>query len=201
LEQGAEGKTEIMHGGSDKVYDPVAIWFLEIGEIIEELRGIHLVFLLGLAGCGPPGPEGLAPPMEASPLFGTIRIEPQRGELTLRLDRAPGKPELVFLGVLVNDGASGTKACYVLVEVAAGVARLVNDSGAGSVAAGADGRVENGQCVVEAGRVERTKTAVAVRLRMAGRPGFAGPKQVFTIAMDGNGQGTGLAPAGTWSIE
>ncbi len=139
--------------------------------------------------------------MEASPLFGTVRVEPGLGEVTLRLDRAPGKPEPAFLGVLVNDGASGANACYVLVEVAAGVARLVNDSGAGSEAAGADGRVENGQCTVQAGRVERTKSAVAVRLRMTGRRGFTGTKQVFTIAMDGNGQGTGLAPAGAWSIQ
>lgn len=154
-----------------------------------------------LTGCGKPEADGPAAPMGPSPLFGRVRVEPGRGELTLRLDRAPGKPEPAFLGVLVNDGPSGTTACYVLVEVAAGVARLVNDSGAGSLAAGSDGRVQNGQCAVEAGPVERTKTAIAVRLRMAGRQGFLGPKQVFTIAMDGNGQGTGLAPAGTWSME
>lgn len=157
--------------------------------------------MVGLTGCGKPEAEGVAPPMEASPLFGNVEVEPRKGEMTLRLEWAPGKPEPAFLGILVNDGASGVKACYVLVEVAAGVTRLVNDNGAGSAAAGADGRVQNGQCAVEAGRVERSKRAVSVRLRMAGRSGFAGPKQVFTIAMDGNGQGTGLVPAGTWSIE
>ena len=83
-----------------------------------------------------------------------------------------------------------------MVEVAAGVARLVNDNGAGSTAAGADGRVANGQCAVTAGRVERSKQAVAVQLRLQGKPGFRGAKQVYTIAMDGNGQGAGLAAAG-----
>jgi hypothetical protein len=139
--------------------------------------------------------------MEASPLFGNLRLETGKGELTLRLERAPGKPEPAFVGVLVNDAASGVKACYVLVELAAGVARLVNDSGSGSEAAGPDGRVQNGQCRVEAGRVARSKRTVAVRLRVSGQPGFVGAKQVFAIAMDGNGQGTGLLPAGTWSVE
>lgn len=154
-----------------------------------------------VAGCGNPEAEGVAPPMEASPLFGTVRVEPMKGELVLRLDRAPGKPEPAFLGVLVNDGASGVKACYVLVEVAAGVARLVNDNGAGSAAAGGDGRVANGQCEVKAGPVLRSKQRVAVRLGLKGKPGFGGAKQIYTIAMDGNGQGTELAPAGTWSFE
>jgi hypothetical protein len=154
-----------------------------------------------LLGCGKPAAEGSAAPMEASPLFGNLRLETGKGELTLRLERAPGKPEPAFVGVLVNDAASGVKACYVLVELAAGVARLVNDSGSGSEAAGPDGRVQNGQCRVEAGRVARSKRTVAVRLRVSGQPGFVGAKQVFAIAMDGNGQGTGLLPAGTWSVE
>jgi hypothetical protein len=154
-----------------------------------------------LAGCGKPAAERVAAPMAPSPLFGNVRVESRPGQLRLRLDRAPGKPEPAFLGVLVNDGPSGAKACYVLVEVAAGVVRLVNDTGAGSAAAGPDGRVENGQCVVEAGRVERTKQAVAVRLGLRGKPGFGGPKPMYTIAMDGNGQGTGLVAAGRWSGE
>lgn len=134
-------------------------------------------------------------------MFGAIRVEPGQGALTIRLDRAPGKPEPAFLGVLVNDGATGVTACYVLVDVAAGVARLVNDNGEGSVAAGADGKVANTQCEVAAGPVEKSKQSVSVRLGMKGRPGFTGTKQVYAIALDGNGQSAGLAPAGTWSIQ
>jgi hypothetical protein len=168
-------------------------------------RGLVVGPVLGLVavlmGCGKPAAEGVAAPMEASPLFGTVTVDRAPGAMTLRLDRALGKPEPSLLGVLINSGPSGEKACYVLVEVAAGLVRLVHDSGAGSAAAGADGRVGNGQCEVTAGPVERSRRQVAVRLRVAARPGFAGVKQLYTIAQDGTGENTGLAPAGEWRME
>lgn len=165
------------------------------------LRGGLLTGLvLFLAGCGRPAAEGVPAPMEPSPLFGTVAVERTPGGLMLRLDRAPGKPEPALLGVLINSGPSGEKACYVLVEVAAGVVRLVQDSGSGSTAAGADGLVANGQCEVRAGPFERSRRRVAVGLRVVARPGFTGEKQLYTIAQGASGESAGLAPAGTWSV-
>ncbi len=152
------------------------------------------------AGCGRPAANGVAAPMGPSPLFGTVTVDRAPGGLTLRLDRAPGKPDPALLGVLINSGPSGERACYVLVEVAAGLVRLVNDSGSGSAAAGADGRVSNGQCEVTAGPLERSRQRVAVELRVAARPGFAGEKQLYTIAQGGNGESDGLAPVGAWRV-
>jgi hypothetical protein len=85
----------------------------------------------------------------------------------------------------------------VSVEVAAGLVRLVNDSGSGSAAAGADGRVSNGQCEVTAGPGGEEPGAGG-----GGAAGWRrdralpGEKQLYTIAQGGNGESDGLAPGG-----
>lgn len=155
-----------------------------------------------LLSCSRPAAEQVAPPMEASPFFGKMELQATPTNLTVTLRRAPGKPEPAFLGALVNVGANGAGACYLLAEIGTGKARLVNDSGSGSVELGATGRVENQQCAVEASgtRVERGEQETRVQFALRYQPKFKGPKQLFGIAMDANGAGPGLEPLGSFQV-
>ena len=53
---------------------------------------------------------------------------------------------------------------------------------------------------VKCGRVERTAERVVVHFGVAFQGKFAGKKQMYAIAMDGNGAGKGLEPGGTFLV-
>ncbi len=159
--------------------------------------------LIGLLGsCGKPAAEKAAAPMEVSPMFGNLEMKGDKGELTLTLDQAPGKPEPAFLGILVNSTPSGLGACYVIADVATGKMRLVNDSGSGAQELETKASVGNQQCELKAAgtRLERSAGKLDVHFGVTFRKDFAGKKQLFGIAMDGNGAGKGLEPGGTFVV-
>ena len=97
---------------------------------------------------------------------------------------------------------SGANACYVIAEVATGKARLVNDNGSGVQELEGKSAVSNQQCELKAAgtRVERTAERVVVHFGVAFQGKFAGKKQMYAIAMDGNGAGKGLEPGGTFLV-
>lgn len=155
-----------------------------------------------LGSCGKPAAEKVAVPMETSPMFGKLQSKAEKGDLTLTLERAAGKPEPIFMGVLVNTEPSGANACYLIAEVATGKARLVNDNGSGVQELEGKSAVSNQQCELKAvgTRVERSAERVVVHFGVAFQGKFAGKKQMYAIAMDGNGAGKGLEPGGTFLV-
>ncbi len=167
--------------------------------------GMKLVVLglLGILGsCGKPAADKAVAPMEVSPLFGNLEMKGDKGELTLTLEQAPGKPEPAFLGILVNSSASGLGGCYVIADVATGKTRLVNDSGSGAQELETKASVANQQCELKAAgtRLERSAGKLEVHFGVAFRKEFAGKKQMYGIAMDGNGAGKGLEPGATFVV-
>lgn len=162
--------------------------------------------LLGLMGfvasCGKPAADKVAAPMEASPMFGKLETKAEKGELAVTLERAAGKPEPIFMGILVNTEPSGANACYLIAEVATGKARLVNDNGSGVQELETKSAVSNQQCELKAAgtRVERSGERVVVHFGVGFQAKFAGKKQLYAIAMDGNGAGKGLEPGGTFVV-
>jgi len=164
---------------------------------------VVVVGLIGILGsCGKPAAQKAVAPMEVSPMFGNLEMKGDKGELTLTLEQAPGKPEPAFLGILVNASASGLGACYVIADVATGKMRLVNDSGSGAQELETKASVGNQQCELKAAgtRLERSAGKVQVHFGVAFRKEFAGKKQLYGIAMDGNGAGKGLEPGATFVV-
>ncbi len=161
---------------------------------------VNRLVAVGLMGmiwsCGKPAAEKAAAPMESSSLFGKLETTATKDEVMVTLELPAGKAEPAFLGALVNAEPSGAGACYLIAEVATGKARLVNDNGSGSQELGDKAAVSNRQCELKAAgtRLERTGGRLEVHFGVAFQKGFAGRKQLYGIAMDGNGAGRGLEP-------
>jgi hypothetical protein len=174
------------------------------------VRVVVIVLGAALASCTSRS-ENTAPPdsKDNSPsAFGSMTVSPDSGHardqvFTVRLQRTAGSPVPHLIGLLVSEGAAGTGACYVFNVSGTPRLLLVNDNGVGSQEAAAASAVSNTQCdaVADQPASSVTDDAVTVTFHLRFKPGFTGSKQLYLIAQDAAGAGTGLRRAGQFTLE
>ena len=158
------------------------------------------------------------PPQQASstvtpvavnePTFGKFSLTPSTGQgkvaiFTLTLTRTPNDPSPTLIGLLVNVGPDGSKACYVFHRLLSQETVLVNDNGEGSKKSPTSGKVGNGQCELLADETTSVTSAtqILVKFHIAFHPSFKGPKILYAIAQNEQGLNTGLQSVGQYIVE
>jgi len=173
------------------------------------VRVLVIVLAATLAACT--SRSDTAPPdsKDSSPsAFGSMTVSPDSGHardqvFTVRLQRTAGSPVPNLIGLLVSEGVAGTGACYVFNVSGTPRLLLVNDNGVGSQEAAAASAASNTQCEVVADQPASAVTddAVTVTFHLRFKPAFTGSKQLYLIAQDAAGAGTGLRRAGQFTLE
>ena len=159
-------------------------------------------------GCRPEGSFPPPPPMQRLPLFGTLTVTPDQSaghtkRFSVRLDRAPGKPEPTYVGLLINARDTGADACYLFANLETGRPRLVNDSGSGAQELTGSGQLANHQCLLKAAGsvVERHDSIIEAHFDLEFKPSFVGPKKLYVIAENLSGKSTGIQLAGDFLVQ
>jgi len=172
------------------------------------MRLWFIPFLALFIGCRPESSFPPPPPMQLLPLFGTITVTPDQSaghaqRFSVRLDRAPGKPEPTYLGLLINARDNGADACYLFANLETGRPRLVNDSGSGAQELTGPGRIANQQCQLQAAAsvIERRDTTIEAHFNLEFKSSFAGPKKLYVIAENLSGKSTGIQLAGDFLVQ
>jgi len=173
------------------------------------VRVLVIVLAATLAACT--SRSDTAPPdsKDSSPsAFGSMTVSPDSGHardqvFTVRLQRTAGSPVPNLIGLLVSEGVAGTGACYVFNVSGTPRLLLVNDNGVGSQEAAAASAASNTQCEAVADQPASAVTddAVTVTFHLRFKPAFTGSKQLYLIAQDAAGAGTGLRRAGQFTLE
>jgi len=174
------------------------------------VRVLVIVLAATVASCTSRS-ETTAPPdsKDNSPsAFGSMTVSPDSGHardqvFTVRLQRTAGSPVPHLIGLLVSEGVAGTGACYVFNVSGTPRLLLVNDNGVGSQEAAAASTASNTQCdaVADQPASAVTDDAVTVTFHLRFKPAFTGSKQLYLIAQDAAGAGTGLRRAGQFTLE
>jgi len=108
------------------------------------------------------------------------------------------------VGVLYNSVLDGQNGCYVLYNPADNTFGLVKDSGSGleSLIAGKP-LVDNSQCELDGAgntRAEIKNDVLALRLAIAFKPAFAGPKNGYVYVEYKDGRKPTFQQEGTWLV-
>ncbi|PWT99085.1 MAG: hypothetical protein C5B51_27925, partial [Terriglobia bacterium] len=109
------------------------------------------------------------------------------------------------VSLLINTGISGAAACWVLYNRAANTLQLANDSATGfsaPVTVGAASSLSNSQCTLSAASasVSAIGAALTVNIPLNFAFGFAGPKNLYVLAVDNAAQNSGWTNSGTWTV-
>ena len=159
-------------------------------------------------GCRPESSFPPPPPMQRLPLFGTLSVTPDQAKghtqrFSVRLEKAPGKPDPTYVGLLINARDTGAEACYVFANIETGRPRLVNDSGSGAQELAGPGQLANGQCQLQASGpiIERHDTTIEAHFTLEFKPSFVGPKKLYVIAENLTGKSTGIQLAGDFLVQ
>lgn len=127
------------------------------------------------------------------------------GQLHTAFDDPNGAADLRQGWVLVNSALSGAGACWLFFDVPSGQFGLVNDVGTaevGRVTPGADGSVENRQCILYApgSRLYTYGTYSGATFSVEFKASFRGLKTVFFNAVDQGGLFMGWQPVSSWTV-
>jgi len=146
--------------------------------------------------------------MQRLPLFGTLTVTPDQAaghtqRFSVRLDKAPGKPEPTYVGLLINARDTGADACYLFANVETGHPRLVNDNGSGAQEINGPGQVANHQCQLKAAGsvIERYDSTIKAHFDLEFKSSFVGPKKLYVIAENLSGKSTGIQLAGDFLVQ
>ncbi|MBL8237560.1 MAG: hypothetical protein JNM66_09090 [Bryobacterales bacterium] len=114
-----------------------------------------------------------------------------------------GHVDIVSTLIVINGSLSGTNACYLAFNRAAGLFYLFRDSDGTwlPITPGAATSVSNSNCALAGASlaISGSGTALTISLPLSFTPAFSGSKNIYATATDTSGLSSGWATAGNWS--
>ncbi|MGJ5815540.1 beta strand repeat-containing protein [Paludibaculum fermentans] len=142
-------------------------------------------------------------------LPGSPSVAPNAGSGTTRsfafsATHASGAAQIGALELMVGSSAASAQVCRIRYDRATGLLGLAADSGLtwSTVALGASTAVGNSQCTLTGGGATAVSAGntLTVTATLSFAAGFAGARQLYLNAASLNGEETGFAPAGAWTV-
>ena len=126
-----------------------------------------------------------------------------RQSFTVVVSDANGASDLESVQVLIHGGLGSAGGCHVRYLHASAEVALRNDDDTawlGPIPVGVAGRLNNSQCVVDAGAstVSASGASLSLTAALEFSPSFYGTKFVYVLAEDRQGLSTGWQQRGTW---
>jgi hypothetical protein len=145
---------------------------------------------------------------ELSPVM--ARATPASGSGTSRLftftvSARNGSAGISAIHTIINSTLSGAGSCLVVYDPAAKTLQLADDAGtrwSSPLAVGGAGTITNSQCAVHAvgSSVSAVANTLTLVIPVTFDPSFAGPKTIYGLALNADGDSSGWQSLGTWTV-
>ena len=116
-----------------------------------------------------------------------------------------GAPFIGYVYLLVNASLNGVNSCFVEYNRSANTIRLVNDTGMQwptPVSVGTGTVMSNSQCSLNTAAVSSSASgsSLTINVPLTFAAVYSGLKNVYAVAIDVTGQGSGWQSLGTWTV-
>jgi hypothetical protein len=139
--------------------------------------------------------------VSATPASGTGGIQ----TFSYAFSDSKGFADIASAQVVINGTLSGVNGCYLYYARAANAIWLVNDAATqyvGPLTLGAQGTLQNSQCVVDASASSAfgSGNTLTLNLALSFKAAFAGAKTNFMLVANNAGEVSGWQAKGTWTV-